>query len=382
MLHNESGLSLRYNSFKLTDGLMPATATRQNRPARRDLSPPSGGLLHGLGFSLTFHSGSGLDLDLRAALSGDDHQLHGSARGTNDLQGRLKSEVLAVGSSTATWRRTSGSPLPSDRSTWGIVADMIAVRWFYPLMLMLWSLAGCSTGFVRDYDELLWSRTFLGFFRAAPLAACALQTTQRISAGETDLGEQPSADEPLRSGRSLTPLLVMSLLQFLRELAAAVLCHRPRRTEVGRACGSPPSARRPAAALPRAPPNAPRDGGAPEDPGCSSGFGDHWSIPSSRSTHPPGTSCRSGGHRSWRPTRGYHPETERRWFLVAFRIMNDIQDALAIGYASRVDTRPRAATSARPGSESAKVFALRSHCTHVHPGELRGSAEGWMLRGR
>ena len=131
----------------------------------------------------------------------------------NDLQSRLKSEFSLSEEQYGRVEKNFGIAFAVGSVTWGIVADMVAVRWFYPLMLMLWSLAGCSTGFVRDYDELLWSRTFLGFFEAAHWP-CALQTTQRILARE----KRTWGNSLLQSGSSvgaiLTPLLVMSLLQF------------------------------------------------------------------------------------------------------------------------------------------------------------------------
>ena len=40
------------------------------------------------------------------------------------------------------------------------------VRWLYPVVLILWSTMGLLTGLVRDYEELLWCRTLLGFFEA------------------------------------------------------------------------------------------------------------------------------------------------------------------------------------------------------------------------
>src|SRR5262245_53971889 len=45
----------------------------------------------------------------------------------------------------------------------GWLADRFSVRWLYAVVLAMWSLAGFATGFVRDYDQLLWCRIVLGF---------------------------------------------------------------------------------------------------------------------------------------------------------------------------------------------------------------------------
>src|SRR5262249_51201629 len=49
----------------------------------------------------------------------------------------------------------------------GLLVDRIGVRFYYPLMVALWSLAGFATGLVRDYDELLTCRILLGFFEGS-----------------------------------------------------------------------------------------------------------------------------------------------------------------------------------------------------------------------
>ena len=61
----------------------------------------------------------------------------------------------------------------------GLLADVVSVRWLYPTALLAWSLVGFATGFARDYDDLLGYRTALGFFEAAHWP-CALKTTQLL----------------------------------------------------------------------------------------------------------------------------------------------------------------------------------------------------------
>jgi ACS family hexuronate transporter-like MFS transporter len=61
----------------------------------------------------------------------------------------------------------------------GVMADRFSVRWIYPVVLVLWSATGFATGLVRNYDELLICRTFLGLFEAGHWP-CAIKTTQRL----------------------------------------------------------------------------------------------------------------------------------------------------------------------------------------------------------
>ena len=63
----------------------------------------------------------------------------------------------------------------------GISADLVNVRWLYPLMIVLWSAAGAATAYSRSYEQLFVCRVLLGFFEAAHWP-CALRTTQRLLA--------------------------------------------------------------------------------------------------------------------------------------------------------------------------------------------------------
>ncbi len=93
----------------------------------------------------------------------------------------------------------------------GIFADNWKVRWLYPAVLILWSTMGFLTGLVRDYEELLWCRTLLGFFEAGHWP-CALKTTQRLLARS----DRTFGNSVLQSGASfgaiLTPLVMTWML--------------------------------------------------------------------------------------------------------------------------------------------------------------------------
>lgn len=92
----------------------------------------------------------------------------------------------------------------------GILADYISIRILYPLVLLVWSLAGLSSGMVSGLVGLSVSRFVLGLFEAGHWP-CALRTTQRVFKPH----QRTWGNSVLQSGASLgavaTPLLVAFL---------------------------------------------------------------------------------------------------------------------------------------------------------------------------
>src|SRR5215207_7231721 len=93
----------------------------------------------------------------------------------------------------------------------GWLADRVSVRWLYPAVLTLWSLAGMATGFARTHDELLNCRMLLGFFEAAHWP-CGVRTTRAL----LDARERSLGNGVLQSGTSIgaiiTPLIMGALM--------------------------------------------------------------------------------------------------------------------------------------------------------------------------
>lgn len=92
----------------------------------------------------------------------------------------------------------------------GIMADLVSIRLLYPIVVVVWSLAGIASGMVESVAGLAMSRFFLGLFEAGHWP-CALRTTQRsfLPANRT------AANSILQSGASIgavvTPLLVLAI---------------------------------------------------------------------------------------------------------------------------------------------------------------------------
>lgn len=92
----------------------------------------------------------------------------------------------------------------------GIVADLVNVRWLYPVMILLWSAAGAATATSGTYDELLMWRTLLGFFEAAHWP-CALRATQRLLAP----ADRTFGNSLLQSGTSIGAIVTPQLIKAM-----------------------------------------------------------------------------------------------------------------------------------------------------------------------
>lgn len=95
----------------------------------------------------------------------------------------------------------------------GILADWISVRWLYPTVVAVWSLAGCMSGAAESLGAFVGWQFVLGLFEAGHWP-CSLRTTQRVFLPH----ERTWANSVLQSGASLgavlTPLLVAGLLRW------------------------------------------------------------------------------------------------------------------------------------------------------------------------
>ncbi|RIK80585.1 MAG: hypothetical protein DCC67_09225 [Planctomycetota bacterium] len=93
----------------------------------------------------------------------------------------------------------------------GFMADRAKLRWLYAAVLLLWSAMGFASGFVRNYEQLLYCRTLLGFFEAGHWP-CGIKTVRALLATDS----RAMGNGVLQSGTSIgaiaTPLVVSWLL--------------------------------------------------------------------------------------------------------------------------------------------------------------------------
>src|SRR6185503_19054863 len=92
----------------------------------------------------------------------------------------------------------------------GVLADKIAVRWLYPVVLFLWSGAGFATALTNGYSGLLLCRAFLGFFEAGHWP-CAVKATQRL----LEPKDRSMGNSVLQSGTSIGAIIAPLIMQAL-----------------------------------------------------------------------------------------------------------------------------------------------------------------------
>ena len=124
---------------------------------------------------------------------------------------RIMSEMRLTNEDYA-WLETGfGFAFALGQTLLGILADRVNVRWFYPLLLALWSLMGFATGLMDTFAGLLICRILLGLFEGGNWP-CGIKTIQKLL---------PPAERALGSGilqsggaigAMLTPLVVGLLL--------------------------------------------------------------------------------------------------------------------------------------------------------------------------
>jgi len=94
----------------------------------------------------------------------------------------------------------------------GWLADRWKVWLLYPLVVSMWSIMGCITGMIDNYESLIVCRFFLGLFEAGHWP-CALKTTQRILAPS----ERTLGNGIMQSGAAIGSVVTPGVLLFFRE---------------------------------------------------------------------------------------------------------------------------------------------------------------------
>jgi ACS family hexuronate transporter-like MFS transporter len=92
----------------------------------------------------------------------------------------------------------------------GFLADVINVRWLFPAVVILWSMAGAATGFAKTAEQLAWCRLLLALFEAGHWP-CALRTSQRTFKPAV----RTMANSLLQSGASIGAILTPQLVALI-----------------------------------------------------------------------------------------------------------------------------------------------------------------------
>ena len=98
----------------------------------------------------------------------------------------------------------------------GVLADLISIRWLYPAVVVIWSIAGIASGMAESVVGLATSRFVLGLFEAGHWP-CALRTTQRTFLP----AQRTAANSILQSGAAIGAVLTPLLVLFIHHLDSA-----------------------------------------------------------------------------------------------------------------------------------------------------------------
>ncbi len=94
---------------------------------------------------------------------------------------------------------------------WGVLADILPVRYLYPFVLVAWSMIGFATGLSNGYESLFYCRAALGFFESGHWP-CALVVTHSILTS----AQRPLSNSILQSGASIgaiiTPIVILMMV--------------------------------------------------------------------------------------------------------------------------------------------------------------------------
>ena len=91
----------------------------------------------------------------------------------------------------------------------GMIADAVSIRWLYPLVLLVWSLAGAMSGVVSSLEAYGACRLVLGLFEAAHWP-CALRMTQRTFLPADRAWGNGILQSGASVGQVLTPWLIIA----------------------------------------------------------------------------------------------------------------------------------------------------------------------------
>ncbi|QEG01102.1 L-galactonate transporter [Stieleria maiorica] len=93
----------------------------------------------------------------------------------------------------------------------GILADIMPVRWLYPVVVISWSTVTAATALATGYQDLLWLRLLLGMFEAGHWP-CGVRVVRSL----TRARGRTMGNGLLQSGTSigavLAPLIMLALL--------------------------------------------------------------------------------------------------------------------------------------------------------------------------
>ncbi len=124
---------------------------------------------------------------------------------------RIKSEFSLLNEQYGDIEAAFGYGFVIGSIVFGILADLISIRWLYPIVLISWSAVTAATALANGYHDLLWLRFALGVFEAGHWP-CGVRVVRAL----TKTRGRTMGNGLLQSGTSigavLAPLIMLALL--------------------------------------------------------------------------------------------------------------------------------------------------------------------------
>ena len=93
----------------------------------------------------------------------------------------------------------------------GFLADMVSIRWLYPVVLLSWSATTAATALATGYQDLLWLRLLLGMFEAGHWP-CGVRVVRALTMARGRTMGNGLLQSGTSIGAVLAPLIMLSLL--------------------------------------------------------------------------------------------------------------------------------------------------------------------------
>lgn len=93
----------------------------------------------------------------------------------------------------------------------GILADLVSIRWLYPVVLLSWSAATAATALATGYQDLLWLRLMLGIFEAGHWP-CGVRVVRALTVARGRTMGNGLLQSGTSIGAVLAPLIMLALL--------------------------------------------------------------------------------------------------------------------------------------------------------------------------
>lgn len=124
---------------------------------------------------------------------------------------RIKSEFSLSNEQYGDIEAVFGYGFVAGSILFGLLADVVSIRWLYPVVLLSWSAATAATAVAGGYQDLLWLRLLLGIFEAGHWP-CGVRVVRALTRAQGRTMGNGLLQSGTSIGAVLAPLIMLALL--------------------------------------------------------------------------------------------------------------------------------------------------------------------------